>query len=278
MRPFILKSAEFNRKKMAVIAYTDKGVYEFPVLPALKSKKEAYYTELKDGRYVIFTEDYHKLKEGDFGEEEETKLIHEVLHYDWRVVAPHYSTAEWFKDRLDKTIPRELRKFFRLTNLFEDLSIYHILLKMGKNHEIVDRVNPSPEKIREYVEIFNHYGDDLTSTLFERLPLIKKFYLPRGINLNALKDGSFIDLNPKTRIKIILLTYRMIDYAIPRVLKKFGNYPSPRRRDLIEIANTYMKNVTDPFHKMRWSWELESLKKHPLKVWWEAIVASYLCG
>ncbi len=284
MRPFILKSAEFNRKKMVVIAYTDEGVYEFPVLPALKGQKETYITKLKKGRYAIFTKDYSKLKRGDFGEEEEIKLTHEVLHYDWRVVAPYYSTAVWSESRFDKTIPRGLRNLFKLTNLFEDLSIYHILLKMGKDPIIVEKVNSSPTKIKELSEIYNKKlvenfkVDNLSLTLFRELPLIKKFYLPRGINFNILEDKSFIDLKPKTRIKVILLTYRMIDYAIPSVLKKFGNFTSPRREDLIKIANTHMKNLTDPFHKMRWNWELESLKKHPLKVWWEAIVASYFCG
>ncbi|WP_456329102.1 hypothetical protein [Archaeoglobus sp.] len=97
MKPFILKSTEFNHEKMEVIAHTDCGDFRFPVLPPRDDQKHGYETGFENGRYVIRTKDYEKLKSGDYSKEEEIKLFHEVCHYDKRVILPFHSYSLFIK-------------------------------------------------------------------------------------------------------------------------------------------------------------------------------------
>ena len=136
MKPFILKSTEFNHEKMEVIAHTDCGIFRFPVLPPRANQEHRYETGFENGRYVIRTRDYNRLKFGDYGKDEEINLAHEVCHYDKRVICPMHSFAHFMKGDIQPKLWDFLRGLgfdglLDLHNMLEDLFANSILVEIG---------------------------------------------------------------------------------------------------------------------------------------------------
>ncbi|AIG99233.1 hypothetical protein AFULGI_00025180 [Archaeoglobus fulgidus DSM 8774] len=275
--PFILKSAEFDHRKMVVVAETNLGNFEFPVLPPLEGQQYPCITYSENGRYIIRTREYEKLRSGEYGEEEMVKLIHEITHFDLRVITPFYSLGRY----PEVCLPQKIKKFDKLgldirklDNFLEDYFSKAVLKKIGLPPRVVDKVL-QPEKELEkrwpYIttlleierpdlhskinnETFQSYMDQIKELggleklephgLEERMRLVVFLYL--NMDLGIVKGAS---KNMKNVHKAIHKGDLAPLFNPNEVLKIRGFYA---KLGVLKFVNEQIEKGEDPFTKNRW--------------------------
>jgi len=283
MRPFILKSVEFEQNEMVVYADTDQGMYEFPVLPALNGQKNKYITGFERGKYVVRTKDYAKLKSGDYGLTEEICLAHEICHYDRQVIAPAYSTMRYLARLPLNQEQKEMLKsvgFFlaeKLENTLEDLFSVPLLKNLGYSpRDIMDAIDVNPESISALAFNANRFNEfikasrkiDIRELIRHSFPFKTKVRFPwvvQGIfsdhwvhwtSLESLEN--IIRMDAGARIRLILKTYRLMDEIAFNTFKKVGVVLS--KAVLLKLAENKFMDSINPYDKLRWFLELQSLR------------------
>ncbi|RLI80196.1 hypothetical protein DRP04_08435 [Archaeoglobales archaeon] len=263
MKPFILQSVKFDNKKMVVRAYTDCGVYEFLVLPPSKDQNENYVIRFEDGKYVIRTKDYERLKRGDYTIVEEIKLAHEVTHLDERVICPIYSLGRIIAENYLDFESREKAKgmglsiIFRFDNFFEDVFSKKLLIKLGFNKEDVEKTIPADKGFNEIVKLYCKFIEEMG---YESLGNIIKREDNPFKNLQKIFFKSF-----EERIEYISEIYTLFDIIIMSQIYKL-NLASIKnliklQTEQREYVKKRAKTETDPLWKLRWELEMERLDK-----------------
>lgn len=275
MRPYILKSIEFDNKRMVIKTFTNYGVYEYRILPALNGQKDSNIIRYERGRWVIRSKEYSILKNGN-DILAKIRVYHEPTHHDIRVICPIYSTPiflDYYYDNLRELMEKneKLQKFnkmlnYRLGNVFEDLISVGILTELGFSKEdVVKALNLKQtwSVVFNIIQMLDYGIKDLTGT---SLRTIVKNYLP-ALSKPKIPDSfknvdlsSLANMNPAERLSIICLGYDVYDTTLNKFLKDYFNIEINKKLQ-IEWVKGNIESVKDPFMKLRWILEYQRLTK-----------------
>lgn len=276
MKPFILQGVEFDSKRMVVIACTDQGVYEIPVLPAPEHQCERYVIRFKNGRYVIMTKDFERLKNGAYTVIDVIRLAHEVTHLDGRVICPAYSLGKIIFEKLvDAESMKNAEKLglsvvFRLENFLEDVLSKKLLIEIGFNREDVERAIPTDKRFNNIVKTWWTILKEIRNNLFGNMkPVEFPFEHLQRISFKTFEE----------RIRFLFELYTSFDIFLILTMYRIGADINPKKSLTIielnrwlskqkEFVRRRIEEEEDPLWKLRWELEMERVDRR-FQLWFK---------
>ena len=283
----MIKNICFDKTNQKLIVYSTKveKPVEFHIIESNSETK--FLTKYKNGEYLIETNCFDELFNGDISEELMIQLYHEPLHYAENIIHPHWVAGEEgfheFILDLDKIdgqnniisqIYKQLKDSKTLANLLEDVVSAHYL-KRWFDWEFIAKAMGAIQTI-EFVEK-------------GLLPLLSQFVTPfdiprrkKGVSTNILNTleltclDRFIEVSKVNLLNDFFLSNLYYeDYEFIDLLTK-NNKADKSKENLRKLSgenmiafytefnlerccNRRFKKSTDPYHAFRWAWEKERI-------------------
>jgi len=223
------------KQKEVLVKTADGRIYRFKIYPRDEGR-EAYYTRFIPERkeWGIFTEDFEEIGKGKLSEEIEAKLIHEILHYDERVIAPAYSPGRVLLESGMSQFSSLGFDILKIDNFLEDLYSKAILKEWFDKRVLNQYFNHQEQAFRRADFIFN--------SLLPNLKEISEIEVLRenlwSVTLgNILKAKEIEEIPSKEeRVKAISMFYFLLDIALSLVFTT-----SSRFYELLELSGKMEK-------------------------------------